>query len=116
MTENLTGADWVPDACTLPTAEQPVRASEFDSLFAHDVLGVARESPQRLRLELRADPAVAARAAALAAEETGCCSFFTFDLTIADGAMSLTVSTAPSHESILAALGARAESLSRAGA
>ena len=25
---------WVPEACTLPTVEQPVRVAEFDELFA----------------------------------------------------------------------------------
>ena len=51
-------------------------------------------SPQGVRFELRADPEVAARAASLAAKETGCCSFFTFDLTISDGTVAMAVSTA----------------------
>lgn len=63
--------DWVPAACTLPTVEQPLRRAEFDDLFAHDALSVARESSQQLRLELRADPDVAARAAGLAAKGDG---------------------------------------------
>jgi hypothetical protein len=25
---------WVPDACTLPTEEVPLRVAEFDALFA----------------------------------------------------------------------------------
>jgi len=107
----LADEGWVPDACTLPTVEQPLRRDEFDDLFANDVRSVTRESPQQLRLELRTDPAAAAQAAGLAVKETGCCSFFTFDLTITDGGVSLTVSTAPAHESVLAALGARAESM-----
>ncbi|WP_248579591.1 hypothetical protein [Nocardioides sp. InS609-2] len=110
MTANLVGDDWVPDACTLPTVEQPLRRAEFDDLFARDVLAVVGESPHRVRLDLRADPAAAARAAGLAVKETGCCSFFTFDLTIADGAVSLGIETAPAHGAVLAALGARAES------
>ena len=81
MTENLhADDDWVPDACTLPTVERPVRRAEFDALFAEAVVGVTHESPQRVRLELRAEPSVAARAADLAVKETGCCSFFVFDL------------------------------------
>jgi len=112
MTMNLLAQDgWVPDACTLPTVEQPLRRDEFDDLFAHDVLNVTHESPLHLRLELRTDPAAAARAAGLAVKETGCCSFFTFDLTITDGSVSLTVSTPPAHEPVLAALGARAQSM-----
>jgi len=41
--------------------------------------------------------------------ETGCCSFFTFDLTIGDGQVTMAVSTPPDHERVLAALAARAE-------
>jgi hypothetical protein len=41
---------------------------------------------------------------------------FTFELAIADGRVSLIVSTAAEHESVLAALGARAESRLGAGA
>jgi hypothetical protein len=67
-------------------------------------------------LGLRADPYAAARAAGLAVQETGCCSLFTFELAIADGRVSLIVSTAAEHESVLAALGARAESRLGAGA
>ncbi len=102
--------DWVPGACTLPTVEQPLRRAEFDDLFARDVLSVTHESPQRVRLDLRADPEAAARAAGLAVKETGCCSFFTFELAMTGGTVALAVSTAPAHESVLAALAARAES------
>jgi len=99
--------DWVPDACTLPTVEQPVRRAEFDDLFARDVLRVHRDSPQVLRLELRAEAEVAGRVASLAAKEAACCSFFTFDLSITDGSLVLKVSTAPSHEAVLTALADR---------
>lgn len=108
--------DWAPAACTLPTLEQPLRRAEFDDLFAQDVVGVTQESPRRVRLELRAAPDAAARAAGLAVRETGCCSFFTFELAITDGRVSLIVSTSPEHDSVLAALGARAESRLGAGA
>lgn len=109
MTENLMADDdWVPAACTLPTAEQPLRRAEFDDLFAEDVVSVNQMSPLLLQLELRADSQVAARAASLAAKETGCCSFFTFDLRISDGTVFMTVSTEPAHATFLAALGARA--------
>ena len=68
------------------------------------------DSNQRLRLELRPGPEVASRAAGLAAKETGCCSFFTFDLAIADGTVTLGIQTGAAHEAVLAALGVRAES------
>jgi hypothetical protein len=114
MTANPLGDDWLPETCTLPTVEQPLRRSEFDDLFARDVLAVVRESPNRIRLELRPVPEAAARAAGLAVKETGCCSFFAFQLAIADGQVSLAIETAPAHQVVLEALGARAES--RAGA
>lgn len=101
--------DWVPEACSLPTVEQPLRRREFDEFFHDDVIGVIPESPQQVRLELRAEPAVAGRAASLAAKETGCCSFFTFNLKITEGTVAMTVSTAAAHEPVLAALAARAE-------
>ena len=36
------GLDWVPQACTLPTAELPLRVAAFDRLFADAVRGVER--------------------------------------------------------------------------
>lgn len=108
--------DWVPAACTLPTVERPLRRAEFDDVFAHDVLSVARESGQLLRLELRADPDVAARAAVLAARETGCCSFFTFELTLTEGRVTLRISAGSAHVSVLDALADRAASRLGAGA
>jgi hypothetical protein len=109
MTENLTVEDdWVPASCTLPTADQPLRRAEFDNLFAEDVLSVSQTSAGAVHLELRAEPYVAARAAGLATKETRCCSFFTFELTITDGMVELTVSAEPEHTSVLAALSERA--------
>jgi hypothetical protein len=109
MTENLlAGEDWAPPACTLPTVDQPLRRAEFDALFADELTGVDHMSPQRLRLELRAHPDAASRAAGLAVKETGCCSFFHFDLSIGAGNVVLTVSTDPSNAAVLAALGERA--------
>jgi hypothetical protein len=116
MAENVMADDWVPEACTLPTVEQPLRREEFDELFAQDLIGVTLESPERVRLDLRPGPAAAARAAALAVKETGCCSFFTFDLSVGDGTVSLAVGAAAAHEPVLAALAARAESRMGAGA
>ncbi|MFI9508298.1 hypothetical protein [Nocardia sp. NPDC052566] len=68
---------WAPrDACTLPTADQPLRVAEFADLFAAAVRDVERMSPTLLRLEL--DGAHETTARELAAKEAGCCSFFTF--------------------------------------
>jgi hypothetical protein len=103
--------DWVPSSCTLPTVEQPLRRAEFDQLFAADVVSVDQISPQEVRFELRPEPEVAGRAGNLAAKETGCCSFFAFDLTITDGKVRMAVSTEAPHEPVLAALTARANRL-----
>lgn len=117
VTENpTTEAGWVPTACTLPTADQPLRTVEFDALFREAVTTVDQRTPGELVLALRATAQNAARAARLAAMETGCCSFFRFDLTLADATAVLTVTTQPGHEQVLAALGARARSIVGAAA
>ncbi|MEU8197178.1 hypothetical protein AB0C10_25660 [Microbispora amethystogenes] len=107
---------WAPPACTLPTAEQPLRVAEFDALFAETVRAVRREERERLRLELRFSPEYAARAAELTARENGCCSFFTFTLTIAGGGLTLDVAVPPEHADVLDALQARAGAAGRSTA
>ncbi|NUP38979.1 MAG: hypothetical protein HOY76_18670, partial [Streptomyces sp.] len=99
---------WAPSACTLPTAEQPLRVAEFDDLFADAVQGVARPERTRLRLDLVFSPDNAARTAELTARENGCCSFFTFTLTIADGSLTLEVTVPAEHVDVLDALETRA--------
>ncbi|GAA5075505.1 hypothetical protein HNP84_005980 [Thermocatellispora tengchongensis] len=109
MTQNVAlDLGWAPSACTLPTAEQPLRVAEFDALFADAVQTVVRLAPTRLRLELVFGPEHAARAAELAARENGCCSFFTFTLTIADGGLALEVTVPAEHVEVLDALAERA--------
>lgn len=109
MTDELAlHPDFVPDACTLPTTEQPLRTAEFDELFGEAVIGVDHADPGELRLTLRVSEEYAARAARLAAKETGCCSFFTFTLTIGADALELGVSTEPGQERVLEALAAMA--------
>ena len=103
--------DWVPSSCTMPTAEQPLRLAEFDALFAEDVLSVEQTSSGEVALALKPESHVAARAAQLAAAETGCCSFFTFGITITEGRLDMVVSSDPRHEDVLAALASRAASL-----
>jgi len=112
MNENLQlQDDWVPASCTLPTVDQPLRRAEFDALFAEDALTVEQTSPRAIAIALKPESEVAARAARLATAETGCCSFFTFALTITDGRVDMVVSTDPQHGDVLAALAARATSL-----
>jgi hypothetical protein len=95
---------WVPEACTLPAAQRPLRQAEFDALFTGAVCGVERAGPTRLRLDLHARPQIAARAAELAVAETQCCSFFTFVLTAANGRLALEISVPPPQASVLDAL------------
>jgi hypothetical protein len=99
---------WVPAACTLPTSERPLRAADFDAVFAATVRGLDRDGPTRLRLDLEPSPQAAARMAELAAAETGCCSFFTFALTATGGALTLDITVPPQYAPVLAALAARA--------
>ena len=71
-------AAWAPDACTLPTADQPLRIAEFDDLFATAVRRRHAPRPAAWSCTSNPTPEVAATAAGLAARETACCSFFTF--------------------------------------
>lgn len=103
--------DWVPSSCTLPTVERPLRRAEFDALFAAHVVDVVQPSAGLLRLQLTPEAGVAARASDLAVKETGCCSFFTFELAMTGGEVAMVVTTDPSHVEVLDALAKRAESM-----
>src|SRR5690625_4724626 len=74
------GPAGVPSQCTLPTPEQPLRFAEFQDLFA-SAAGVERLSPARLRVRWAVGVEIADWAHDLAARESSCCSFFTFDVT-----------------------------------
>ncbi len=93
----------MPQSCTLPTAEQPLRVAEFNDLFA-TVRSVATDEPGRVSLDLDPDPANAARAAELVTRETACCSFFTFALVATGGALRLDVTVPLAQYDVLAAL------------
>jgi hypothetical protein len=103
----MSSLDWAPDACTLPTAEQPFREAEFDDLFATAVRDVTHDGPTTLRLTL--DAAAEARARDLTARESECCSFFGFDFgPAARGELTLTVTVPPTRADVLEAFAARA--------
>ena len=91
LSETGAAATWAPEACTLPASERPQRAAEFDALFAAAVRSIERDGPARLRLDLQPGPQTAARAAELATAETGCCSFFTFTITVAAGRLLMDI-------------------------
>jgi hypothetical protein len=100
---------WVPEACTLPTADQPLRVAEFDGLFATALRGVHRSAPTRLRLVL--DASAEARARELANRESQCCSLFTFRFQLAGaGAVGIEVAVPAAHVGVLDALAAQAQS------
>jgi hypothetical protein len=95
---------FAPAACTLPTAERPLRASEFVDLLGTQVIATHLVNNQHTRFELAPLPEVAARAADLFAREARCCSFFTFTLTAAAGLLTLDVQVPSSQVGVLAAL------------
>jgi hypothetical protein len=101
-------AIWAPEACTLPASERPRRAAEFDALFAAAVRGIERAGPARLRLDLQPGPQTVARAAELAAAETGCCLFFTFTITVAADRLLMDITVPPAHTGTLDLLAGRA--------
>ena len=95
---------WAPDACTLPTVEQPLRAKEFDDLFRDATTAVHRIDAGRARLVLRPEPGLAARAADLAVRESQSCSFFGFVLTASGGELALDITAPPGQVAVLDAL------------
>ncbi|WP_221321487.1 hypothetical protein [Actinoplanes sp. L3-i22] len=97
---------WVPEACTLPTAERPLRLAEFDDLFTTALRDQRRMSATALRWDL--DPAAEALARDLTRRESGCCSFFTFTFHPGDGVLRLDIEVPAAQVAVLDALGARA--------
>ena len=120
-------AAWVPvDACTLPTADQPLRVAEFDDLFATALRAIERpDAAGRARLVLAGGDDLAERVQRLADAETACCSFFTFTLTplatdtvdAADRTMlALDIEVPVARADVLVALIQRAEQAHQAAA
>ena len=109
----------VPDACTLPTAAQPLRLAEFDALFTAAVREVTTVSPTHARMRMAGPAGLEATIRDLTARETQCCSFFTFTLTrqsaVEGEALVLDVVVPAGYADVLASLAARA-SAAAAGA
>jgi hypothetical protein len=99
-------AAWAPEACTLPSAERPLRLAEFDDLLAVALRGQERLSPTRLRWRL--DPAAEQSARDLTSREAECCSFFSFTFSPAHGAVQLDIAVPDAHVGVLDALARRA--------
>lgn len=99
------------DACTLPTAERPLRVAEFDALFASAVRSVERRGND-VRMRLAGEDGLADRVRELTVRETSCCSFFTFAVEATDEELMLDISVPPARQEILDALAERARELS----
>jgi hypothetical protein len=114
--ENGPGVAWVPDACTLPTAEQPLRQAEFEALFTAAARDAERPTQQHLRVTVSGGSDVAASIRDLADRETQCCSFFAFTVSAPEaGVVQLDVEVPAGHVDVLDALQARAAAV-RGGA
>ncbi len=98
---------WVPQSCTLPTAEQPLRVAEWDALFSERLRSLSRPQPLQLRLELAGGPGVEERVRDLVERESGCCSLFSFTTTPGEDVVRVDISVNQPHEAVLDALVAR---------
>lgn len=107
---------WAIEACTLPTAERPLRLAEFDDLFATAVRGVKAVSPTHTRMRLAGPAGLEAQVRDLTARETECCSFFTFTITTEPAVdaetMLLDIEVPDAHADVLGVLTQRASSAS----
>nr|WP_121827749.1 hypothetical protein [Streptomyces sp. S1] len=98
---------WVPQSCTLPTEERPLRVAEWDGLFSERLTAASRPRPLRLRLDLAGGPGVEEHVRDLAGREGGCCSFFTFTVTPGKDLIGLDIEVDQEHAAVLDALAAR---------
>ncbi|MET8103015.1 hypothetical protein ABZV29_42485 [Streptomyces sp. NPDC005236] len=111
----MADVDWVPQSCTLPTEQQPLRIAEWDALFTDHLTALSRPGAQRLSLELSGSADMTDRVRDLAERESSCCSLFTFTVATDGKIVRLEVSVDPVHESFLRALDKRASRLAGLG-
>jgi hypothetical protein len=106
----------VPDACSLPTAEQPLRVAEFENLFASAVRSVDRLDDRHVRLLMTGDQGLEGTVRDLAARENGCCGFFGFTITparqAAGEAVTLDIEVPANYVAVLDGLAQLAETAS----
>jgi hypothetical protein len=100
------------EACTLPTAERPLRLAEFEELFAVHLTDMSWAG-DRLWLSLDGSPGLRETVADLIGRESDCCSFFDFALSGTADAVTLDVGVPAEHREILVALAALAEGARR---
>lgn len=106
---------WVPQACTLPTEDQPLRVAEFDELFAVAVRPADRLAPSTLCVHLPPGEDTVLVAQDLVARETDCCSFFTFELRVHATGTELEARVPESQTAVLDAIEQRAEAARTTG-
>lgn len=111
----MTGLAWVPQSCTLPTEERPLRVTEWDALFTERLAALSRPEALRLRLELAAGPGLEDRVRDLVGRESDCCSFFAFTVTTGPDRVLLDIEVDPAHQPVLEALAARTGSTAGGG-
>lgn len=102
----------IPDACTLPTVDRPLRLAEFDELFATAVRDVELPAPTHARMRMSGPAGLADRVRDLAARETECCSFFDFTTTVDGETVLLKVTVPPAYAEVLGALARQAGEVS----
>lgn len=103
----------VPDACSLPTAEQPLRVAEFEALFASAVRSVDRLDDRHVRMQLMGDSGLEATVRDLTERENGCCGFFGFTVTPAESntgeAVTLDIEVPANYVDVLGGLARQAK-------
>jgi hypothetical protein len=98
------GFGWTPAACTLPTAERPLRLIDFDRFLA----SVQRfDRPRPTRLDLTIPRAAETAGRRLAERESACCSFFTFEFEPAAQDVMIRIGVPADQVEVLDALQAR---------
>ncbi|MDX3523317.1 hypothetical protein [Streptomyces scabiei] len=98
---------WVPQSCTLPTEERPLRVAEWARLFSERLTSLSQPEPLHLRVYLAREEGVEDRVRDLVERESGCCSFFTFSTIPGQNLIRLDIAVDQAHEAVLDALAAR---------
>jgi len=102
----------VPDVCTLPTVERPLRQAEFAALCGSALRGQDRISDRHLRMTLSGDDDLLALVLDLTARESSCCSFFDFTVTSSTDGVVLDIQVPQAHIEVLDGLSELARSSS----
>jgi hypothetical protein len=99
------------DACTMPSAERPLRLAEFDDLFTSSLTRLTADETG-VRMHLHGGAGLRDRVRGLTDRETRCCSFFLFSVDGSDAEVVLGITVPLARRDILDALAARAAEVS----